>query len=82
MFVNVGLNIWLTCRNVHSINSPILASIQGPGATKQWWNGMISTDTSGCLKYVKYVMIVKKSLLHVFSVWWNANDIYGYFRLF
>ena len=43
---------------------------------------MISIETSGCLKYVKYVMIVKNSLLHVFTVWWNANDIYGYFSLF
>ena len=43
---------------------------------------MISTDTSGCFKYVKYVMIVKNSLLHVFSVRWNANDIYRDFRLF
>ena len=43
---------------------------------------MISIETSGCLKYVKYVMIVKNSLLQVFSVWWNAYDIYRDFRLF
>ena len=29
---------------------------------------MISTDTSVCFKYVRYVMIVKNTLLHVFSV--------------